>query len=95
MNLGTIVRTSFIISMLSALIGAYLKITHSEGTEFLLTVGVISTLIFIVSAIYEVRTSTKIDTSEKTMWTIAFILFSGIAGLIYFFISRRRIAANY
>jgi hypothetical protein len=81
--------------MLSALIGVYLKITHSEGAEPLLMVGVISSLIFIVSAIYEVRTSTKIDTSEKTRWTIALILFSGIAGLIYFFISRSRIAANY
>jgi hypothetical protein len=29
------------------------------------------------------------------MWTIAFIFFSGLAGLIYFFIGRRRIAANY
>ena len=95
MKLGTIVKTSFIISMLLTLIGAYLKITHSEGAETLLIVGVIATLIFIVSAIYEVRTSKRIPSYEKTMWTIAFIFFSGLAGLIYFFIGRRRITANY
>ena len=95
MKLETIVKTSFIISMLLTIIGAYLKITRSEGAETLLMVGLFSTLIFIVSAIYEVRTSTRIAPSEKTMWTIAFIFFSGLAGLIYFFIGRRRIASNY
>ncbi len=94
MKLGTIVKTSFIVSLLITLIGAYLKITHSEGAETLLIIGVIATLVFIVSAIYEVRTSTKIASSEKTMWTIAFIFFSGIAGLIYFFIGRKRIVVN-
>ncbi len=93
--LGTIVKRSFIMSMLLTIIGAYLKITHSQGAETLLIVGVISTLIFIVSAIYEVRISTRIAFSEKTMWTIAFIFFSGLAGLIYFFIGRRRIVTNY
>ena len=87
-------KTSFIISMLFTIIGAYLKITHSEGAETLLIVGLISTLIFIVSAIYEVRTSTRIAPSEKTMWTIAFIFFNGIAGLIYFLIGRKRITVK-
>jgi len=94
MKLGTIVKTSFIISFIITLIGAYLKITHSEGAETLLIIGIIATLVFIVTAIYEVRTSKRIDNTEKTMWTHAFIFFSGIAGLIYFFIGRKRIATN-
>lgn len=92
MKLGTVVKTSFIISFIITLIGAYLKITHSQGAETLLIVGVITTLIFIVSAIYEVWTSKRIDHTEKTMWTIAFILMSGVTGLVYFLIGRRRIA---
>ena len=83
MKLGTIVKWSFIISFMLSLIGAYFKITHLEGAHTLLIIGVITTLIFIVSAIYEVRTSTRIDNSEKTMWTIAFIFMSGLAGIIY------------
>ena len=94
MKLGTIVKTSFILSFIITIIGAYLKITHSEGAETLLIIGVIATLIFIVTAIYEVRTSKRIDNTEKTMWTIAFIFMSGLAGLIYFFIGRKRIAEN-
>jgi len=88
-------KTSFMISILSTIIGAYLKIKHLEGVEILFIVGVIAIVIFIVSAIYEVRTSTRIAPSEKTMWTIAFIFFSGIAGIIYFFIGRKRIASEY
>jgi hypothetical protein len=94
MKLGTIVKTSFIVSFVITLIGAYLKIVHSGGAETALGIGVISTLIFIVAAIYEVRTSKRIENSEKTMWTLGFIFFSGLAGLIYFLIGRRRIATN-
>ncbi|MBA4140778.1 MAG: PLDc N-terminal domain-containing protein [Segetibacter sp.] len=94
MKLGTIVIISFFISFILTLIGAYLKITHSEGADTGLIIGVIASLVFIVSAIYEVRTSSRINHSEKTMWTIAFIFFSNIAGLIYILIGRKRIASN-
>ena len=94
MKLGTIVKWSFIISFTITLIGAYLKITHAFGAETLLMIGVFSVLVFIASAIYEIRTSTRIGHSEKTMWTIAFIFMSGIAGIIYFLMGRRRIAQS-
>ena len=94
MKLGTIVKWSFIMSFIITLIGAYLKIIHAEGAEVCLTIGIIFLIVFIVTAIYEVRTSRKIDNSEKTMWTIAFIFMSGLAGLIYFLIGRKRIAEN-
>lgn len=92
MRLGRIVKGSFLISLLITIIGVYLKITHSESTEIFLIIGIMATLIFIVSAIYEVRTSTRIGNREKTMWTVAFIFMSGLAGLIYFFNGRMRIA---
>ena len=94
MKLETIVKWSFIISFTITLIGAYLKITHAVGAETLLMIGVVSVLVFIASAIYEIRTSARISHSEKTMWTIAFIFMSGIAGIIYFLMSRRRIAQS-
>ena len=81
-------------SFIITLIGAYLKIIHAEGAEVCLTIGIIFLIVFIVTAIFEVRTSRKIDTTEKTMWTIAFIFMSGLAGLIYFLIGRKRIAEN-
>ena len=94
MKLGTIVKWSFIISLIISVIAAYMKIEHMESADTYLTISIFSTLIFIATAIYEVRTSTKIDNFEKTMWTIAFIFLSGITGFIYFFIGRKRIATN-
>ena len=94
MKLGTVVKTTFIVGLLITLIGAYMKMTHSQGAEAFLIIGVIAWLSFIVTAIYEVRTSSRIDNTEKTMWTIAFILLGGIAGLIYFSMGRRRIVTG-
>lgn len=94
MKPGTIVKISFVVSILVTILGAYLKIMHAPFAEPALIVGVIASLIFIVSAIYEVRTSNRIDFTEKTLWTIAFILFSGLAGIVYFVIGRRRIVTE-
>jgi uncharacterized oligopeptide transporter (OPT) family protein len=59
-----------------------------------LIIGLIASLIFIVTAVYEVRTSKRIGYAEKTMWTIALILSGGITGIIYMIVSRRRIVFN-
>lgn len=67
---------------------------HSPGAETWLLIAVVVSLVFIVSAIYEVATSKRIDGREKTMWTIALIFFSAVAGLIYLLMGRKRIAEN-
>ncbi|MCU7551356.1 hypothetical protein OCK74_19700 [Chitinophagaceae bacterium LB-8] len=94
MKLGTVVTTSFIVGLILTLVGAYLKITHSEGAGTWLCIGIIASLVFIGTAIYEVRSSTRINTAEKNMWTLAFIFFSGITGLVYILMGRKRITAN-
>jgi membrane protein CcdC involved in cytochrome C biogenesis len=94
MKLGTIVKASFIVSFLLTLIGAYLKILHSNEAETFLIIGLVASLIFIVTAIYEVRTSKRIDHRQKTLWTIGFILLSGVTGLLYIFIGRKNVAAT-
>ena len=92
MKSGIIVKATYVIGWLFAIVGAYLKITHSEGGEIVLRIGLIVWLTFIVTAIYEVRTSNRINNTQKTMWTIALILLCGVAGLIYLLSGRRRIA---
>jgi heme/copper-type cytochrome/quinol oxidase subunit 4 len=92
MHLGTLVKISFIVSIIITLIGACLKLTHSKDAETLLIMGVTASLVFIVSAIIEVLASIRIDNSEKTMWTIAFLFMVGIAGPIYLLAGRNRIA---
>jgi uncharacterized membrane protein YsdA (DUF1294 family) len=90
MNVGTIVKASFFISLAVICVGVYQKISHGEYTEEWLIPAMITSFVFIFSAIYEVQKS-KIRTSEKTMWTIAFIFSSGLAGLIYILFARKRV----
>ena len=95
MKLGTIITLSLIISFILNFLGVYLKITHSADADKFLIAGIIASIVFLVTAIYEVRTSKRINYTEKNLWTLAFIFFSSIAGLIYILIGRRRIASNY
>jgi hypothetical protein len=92
MNLGSIVKSSFFAGAIFSFIGAFLKLTHREGADVFLILGIIGSLLFMATAIYEVRSSTRISHREKTMWTIAFLFFNGFTGFIYFFLGRRRIA---
>ena len=93
MKLGTVVIYSFILSFIIAIVGSLLMIVREGDPEFLLILAVFFWLVFVVSSIIEVRRS-QIPNSEKWMWTLAFIFFSGLAGLIYLLIGRKRIASQ-
>ena len=94
MKKDTVIKVSFVLSLLLTSAGAMLKILHEPKSEPFLILGIIASIIFIVLAIYEVRTSTRIDRTEKTMWTIAFIFMCGLTGLIYFIMGRKRIISK-
>ena len=91
MSLEKILKTSFFLGAITTFIGAYLKITHSANSEPFLLVGIVASVVFIATAIYEIQNSNLINHREKTMWTIAFLFFNVFTGLIYFFLGRRRI----
>ena len=94
MNLGIVVKWSFVISLVLELVGALMKIMHLPGADALLIIGMVANGVFIVSALSEVWGSVRINTSEKVMWTIAFIFMGflgAIAGILYVVIGRKRI----
>jgi len=91
MNLGTVVRWSFFVSICLLLLGALMKITHLPGAETLLIIGILGNLVFIVSALNEVWKSIRIEKSEKVIWTIAFFSIGTLAQLIYFLFRRKRV----
>lgn len=93
MNTGILLKTSFAASLFITIIEAYFKSTNAQGSDTLLMIGIIAILIFIVTALYEVNTSKRIDHTEKVMWTVGFLLMSGIAGFVYL-LKRRRIVAD-
>ena len=92
MGIEKVLKLSFFAGAITTFIGAYLKITHTAGAENFLLIGILASVIFIATAIYEVQNSKRINHREKTMWTIAFLFFNGFAGLIYFFLGRSRVA---
>ena len=94
MKRDTVIKLSFAISLLLTITAATLKLLHKPNSDPFLLSAVISTIIYIVLAIYEVRSSPRISTIEKNMWTIAFIFMSGLAGLIYFIVGRDRIVSK-
>ncbi|MGV8878661.1 MAG: PLDc N-terminal domain-containing protein [Sphingobacteriaceae bacterium] len=53
------------------------------------------TLIYVIIALAEIYSTESTLMNEKTMWTIGFIFFSTIAGLLYLFIGRTRMNREY
>ena len=86
-----IIILSFVLSILLGLVGTLFKILHWPNADNLLMFALIATIIYIIFAIVEVVQAKKINHSEKTMWIIAFIFTTWIAGFVYFIIGRRRI----
>lgn len=84
-------KISFLIAIAFSIFGAFLKINNTSGSEFILVIGIIATLFYIIIGIIEVNKSNKINNSEKVMWTIGFISFNFLAGLLYLTSGRKRI----
>lgn len=84
-------KISFLIAITFSLLGSFLKINHNSGADFMIIIGIIATLFYIVIGIIEVNKSNKINNSEKVMWTIGFIALNFLAGLLYLTSGRKRI----
>ena len=91
MNKVIILRGSFILASVSILVGAWFKILHYANAGILLTVGVLSIILFTVLALYEIYSSTKVNATEKIFWTIGFIFMNWIVGLVYLVAGRKRV----
>lgn len=87
--------SAFLISLLTVVTGTILKILHLPGGQFFLVLTVILTFIYAIIALSEIYSSDSISISEKVIWTAGFIIFSTIAGLLYFFIGRPRMKREY
>jgi hypothetical protein len=88
---GTVLKSAFIASVLSIILGALLKIMHYPNAEFLILIAFFSSIIFVVAALTEIHNSIEIDISEKIKWTIGLILMTTIVGLAYLIFARKRI----
>jgi hypothetical protein len=95
MNKLNLFDSTFLLSYLTALIGAMLKILHLSGGELLLSLGLLTTIAYVIIALYQIYNSDHYTTSQKLRWTIGFILFFVFAGMLYFLKGRRKIQIEY
>ena len=91
MKQGTFLTISFLLSFVLTILGAYLKIMHNPAADTILIIGLIATPVYMLLALFEVWNTDVFTHSDKVMWTIAILLLSGIGGLIYFLMGRRRL----
>ncbi|MEO7444918.1 MAG: PLDc N-terminal domain-containing protein [Ferruginibacter sp.] len=94
MKIGKLVISSFIASIFITISASIMTLLHYQGADEMLIAAVVTTIVFIIAAIVEVTQSDRITSNQKTLWTIALIFFSGIAGLIYVVAGRKKITPN-
>jgi hypothetical protein len=90
-NRDILLKPSFFVGLIIAFIAAFFKISHWAGVYPLIIVGLAASLIFMITAIYEVSVSTRIEKSEKIMWIVCLILICNLAGFFYIYSGRKRI----
>lgn len=83
-----LVKAIFLITFLGTLIGGYLYLQDVPGSSTVLTIGVLGQLVFTLWALYEIWLKSPAEKLDKLVWTAAFILLNGIAGLFYYFVYR-------
>ncbi|MCB0656005.1 MAG: hypothetical protein KDC57_07715 [Saprospiraceae bacterium] len=85
---SNLIRALFLISFLCIVIGGYLYLEDVPGSPTLLTIGILSQLVFTLWALYEIWLKSSVERLDKLVWTAAFIVLNGIAGLFYYFVYR-------
>lgn len=91
MRLHNLVTGSFFISLVATAIGAYMKILHRAGADVIMALGIVCLVVFIISAIVEVARSTKLQSQQKTMWYVSFVLFGLLTGIVYMLVRKRNV----
>ena len=79
-------KTCLLLSISVFIIGALFKIQHWPYASFIMSIGFLINLIYIVIALVEIYKTESKSLIEKFLWLIGFIAFSWIVGLIYYFV---------
>ncbi|TDG35843.1 hypothetical protein EZJ43_10835 [Pedobacter changchengzhani] len=88
-------KQAFLINYLISVITGILKIAHVSGGQLLYGVFVVSTVIYIIIALYEIYVANRPTPAEKAMWTVAFVVLSTLAGFLYLINGRAKMQREY
>lgn len=78
-------KFALILSLVATITGAMFKIQHWPGSSLLLSIGVFTSLIYIVIGLFEIYKTESKSVIEKLFWLVVFVVFSPLTGLIYYF----------
>ena len=71
-----------------------MKIVHQPTADTWIIAGLVLTFIFLVTALYEVFTSPRIQPREKILWGLGFVMMLAFTGLYDLLSERRRIVTG-
>ena len=90
-NKEVFIKSIYLFSLIFTITSAVLLIFHIDGSETLLKIGLVASIIFILVSIYEVWISKRIEGTEKMMWIVGLMCITSITGFVYVFSARKRI----
>lgn len=90
MDLTRLFKISLILSVPISIVGALFKLMHWPGSNNLLLIGSLCSLVYSVIALYLIFKSRK-PAIAKILWLIAFICISLIAGIIFYAVEIRKL----
>lgn len=93
MNLGTLLRISIVVAAVALLAGAMLKIYHTPAADWLLGLGLLAALAFVVAALVEIASSRQLSGGEKVLWMTVVLLGNALGAFLYLVVGRRRVTA--
>jgi hypothetical protein len=91
LSINRLVPIVFISGVLLSPIGAYLKIRHINGADFVLGAALVCSLLFIIFALVEVWNTDRVRKQDRVLWTVAILLLGSIGGLLYFIFGRKKV----
>lgn len=83
-------RYLFLSSIVIAVIGAFLKLSHFPFAQVILLLAFLFTIGYVVVGLIEINRSTKISDTNKIIWTICLITFNFVTAIFYL-INRKNI----
>ncbi|HLP65595.1 PLDc N-terminal domain-containing protein [Flavobacterium sp.] len=86
-------KITFFAYLILTIIGAFMKLSHIDSSSIVMSIGIASLVVFIFLSLSEIYKSTRIDGTEKFMWTVGMLLLSFFAGIAYLIWGRKRIIA--
>lgn len=86
-------KITFFAYVIITIVGAFMKLSHIELSSLVMSIGILSLVAFVFFSLSEIYKSTRIDGTEKFMWTVGMLLLSFFAGIAYLIWGRKRIIA--